>query len=54
MYLLEEERYNKEKKFIDLTQGIMTMREYTTKFERLSHFAPHMVDTPRKKIKKYH
>ena len=32
----------------------MKMREYTTKFERSSHFASHMVDTPRKKIKKYH
>ena len=53
-YFSEEERDNKEKEFIDLTQGSMTMREYTTKFERLSCFAPHMVDIPRKKIKKYY
>ena len=50
-FFSEEERDNKEKEFIDLTQGSMTVREYTTKFERLSLFALHMADTPRKKIK---
>ena len=29
------------------------MQEYTTQFERLSRFAPHMVDTNEKKIRKY-
>ena len=31
----------------------MTVREYTTKFERLSRLAYHMVDTPAKKNHKY-
>ena len=39
---------------MELTQGGKTVREYVTRFERLSHFAPHMVETPQKKIKKFH
>ena len=30
------------------------MREYVTQFERLSHFAHYMVDTPQKKVKQFH
>ena len=51
-YFPEEERDNKEKEFINLTQGIMTVHEYTTKFERMSRFNPHIVDIPKMKIKK--
>ena len=39
---------------MELTQGGKTIREYVTQFDRLSHFVPHMVDTPQKKIKKFH
>ena len=39
---------------MELTQGGKTIREYVTQFERLSCFALHMVDTPQKKIKKFH
>ena len=53
-YFPKEEMDNKEKEFIELSQETRTVREYITKFECLSHFAPHMIDTPRKKVKKYH
>ena len=39
--------------FIDLTQGNKSVQEYTTKFERLSQFALHMVDTEEKMIRRY-
>ena len=42
----EDEKDKKEKEFMELTQGGKTVREYITQFERLSHFAPHMVDRP--------
>ncbi|WP_193450495.1 retrotransposon gag family protein [Streptomyces plicatus] len=36
-----------------LTQGNMTVLEYLTKFERLSRYAPELVDTVEKKIMKF-
>ena len=53
-YFPEEEKDQREKEFMELTQGNLTVREYTTQFERLSRFARHMVDTPQKKVKKFH
>ena len=35
-YFPETEKYQREKEFIELVQGNMTVREYTTQFERLS------------------
>jgi hypothetical protein len=34
----------KEKEFKDLKQGSMSMREYVTRFTKLSHYAPDNVD----------
>ena len=50
----EDKKDQKEKEFMELTQGGKTVREYVTQFDRLSRFAPHMVDTPQKKIKKFY
>ena len=50
----KDEKDEKEKEFMELTQGGKTFQEYVTRSERLSRFAPHMVDTPQKKIKKFH
>ena len=44
---------NREKEFIKLVQGNMTIRKYTLRFERLSRFAPHMADRLEKRIRKY-
>ena len=38
---------------MDLVQGELSVQEYTVQFERLSHFAPHLIDAPEKKNKKY-
>ena len=43
----------KEKEHLELMQGKISVREYSTQFERLSNFAYHMVDTPSKKNRKY-
>ena len=40
-----DSKNDKEKEFIDIVQGTRTVQEYTVQFERLSRFAPHMVDT---------
>ena len=53
-YFSEEERDQEEKNFLSLIQGNRTVREYTTQFERLSRFAQHMIDTPQRKIKRFH
>ena len=50
----EDEKDQKEKEFIELTQGGKIVWEYVIQFERLSRFTLHMVDTPQKKIKKFH
>ena len=48
------ERNNKRKEFLELIQGSMTVREYTTKFERLSRFTDNLIDTPEAKNQQYH
>ena len=40
------ERNDKRKKFLKLIKGNMTVREYTTKFERLSRFVNNLISTP--------
>ena len=49
-YFPATERHKREREFMDLVQGNKSVQEYTTQFERLSQFAPHMVDTNEKKI----
>ena len=39
---------------MELMQGNFTVQEYIMHFERLSQFAPHIVDTPEKKSEQYH
>jgi hypothetical protein len=39
----------KKKEFQDLKQGSMSMNEYVTKFNQLSRYAPHEVNTDEKK-----
>ena len=53
-YFPEEERDQQEQEFLNLVQDNWTVREYITQFERLSHFAHHMVDMPQKKLKRFH
>jgi 5-deoxy-D-glucuronate isomerase len=38
-----------KKEFQDLKQGSISVNEYITKFNQLSHYAPHEVDTDEKK-----
>ncbi|KAK9901148.1 hypothetical protein M0R45_002261 [Rubus argutus] len=47
------EKDKKEQEFIQLVQGRMIVIEYETKFTKLSRFAPHMVDTPDKKARRF-
>ena len=53
-YFPEEEKDEEEKNFLSLVQGNMTVREYTTKFKRLSWFAGHIVDTQPKRVRRFH
>lgn len=41
------------KDFMDLTQGKMSMREYTLKFQQLSRYAQKLVSRKRSKIRKF-
>lgn len=43
-------RKQKEMELINLEQGTMTILDYERKFNRLSRYAPHLVDTEEKKI----
>ena len=52
-YFLQSERDKKEREFMDLVQGNLSVQEYTVQFEQLSRFAPHVIDAPEKKNKKY-
>ena len=53
-YFLITEKNDKRKEFLELIQGNMTVREYMTKFERLSRFADNLIDTPEAKNQQYH
>ena len=49
-YFPMTERNDKRKEFLELIQGGMTVREYTTKFECLSRFVGNLIDTQRQRI----
>ena len=49
-YFPTTEKHQKEWEFMNLNQSNKLIQEYTSQFERMSHFAPHMVDTIEKKI----
>ncbi|CAA0839507.1 Unknown protein, partial [Striga hermonthica] len=60
MKLLISERYypyhfreQMERQFYALQQGNLSVEEYEREFTRLSHFAPHMVDTDFKKSRRF-
>ncbi|CAA2959117.1 Hypothetical predicted protein, partial [Olea europaea subsp. europaea] len=46
-------RDQKEMEFLRLQQGTMTLVEYERKFEELSRFAPHLVDTKEKRARRF-
>ena len=48
------ERNDKRKEFLELIQGNMMVREYTTKFKRLCHFTNNVINTSEAKNQKYH
>jgi len=52
-YVPEHVKRQKAIEFQQLVQGNMTVLEYLTKFERLSRYAPDLVDTVEKKIAKF-
>ncbi|XP_022899312.1 uncharacterized protein LOC111412607 [Olea europaea var. sylvestris] len=43
----------KESKFLQLRQGDMSLTDYKRQFEQLSRYAPHLVDTEVKKIRRF-
>ena len=43
-----------KKEFLELIQGNISITEYTTKLERLSHFIYNLIDTPEVKNEQYH
>ena len=48
------DRNDKKKEFLELIQKNMTVREYTTKFERLSSLASNTINTSETKNQQYH
>ena len=44
-YFLVTKKNIKRREFLELVQGNISTREYTTKFECLSHFANNLIDT---------
>ena len=53
-YFPDSENIKRKNKFIELVQGDIIMQEYTIQFERLSRFAPYMIDTSEKKVRRFH
>ncbi|KAH7542658.1 hypothetical protein FEM48_Zijuj02G0097500 [Ziziphus jujuba var. spinosa] len=51
IYMLKQD--NKIVEFIELKQGKMTLARYERKFDELSRYAPHLVDTDERKAKKF-
>ena len=49
----DTERERREKEFIELTQGTMSVLEYHNQFEALSRFAPRLIDTPERQTRKF-
>jgi len=49
-YYPRDVRRMKEREFLSLKQGSLSIMEYATKFNELSRFAPHQVDTEERMI----
>ncbi|XP_022856555.1 uncharacterized protein LOC111377664, partial [Olea europaea var. sylvestris] len=52
-YFPQSLKDQKEVEFLQLTQGNLPLGEYERKFERLSRYAPHMVNTELTKAKRF-
>ncbi len=52
-YFPQIEREKREMEFLNLKQGQMSVTEYQNKFEALSSFGSHLIDTPEKKTRKF-
>ncbi|KAJ4702887.1 Cellular nucleic acid-binding protein [Melia azedarach] len=52
-YFPQSLRDDKEAEFIQLTQGSKSLIEYERKFEELSRFAPHLLDTEARKARRF-
>jgi len=49
-YYPRDVRRMKEREFLSLKQGSLSVMEYATKFNELSRFAPHQVDTEERRM----
>jgi len=49
-YYLRDVQRIKEREFLSLEQGQMSVMEYAAKFKELSRFAPHQVNTKERKM----
>ena len=52
-YFSDTEKESKEIEFMDLKQETMKVTDYQNKFEALTRFAPHLIDTPAQHAKKF-
>ena len=52
-YIPSHVRRQRAAEFQRLVQGSMTVLEYVTKFERLSRYAPELIDTMEKKVTRF-
>ena len=52
-YFPEVIRERKEREFVDLVQGSMTVEQYAAKFIKLSCFGPHLILTKAKKASRF-
>ena len=49
-YYPRDVRRGKEREFLSLKQGTLNVMEYATRFNELSRFAPHQVDTEERRM----
>lgn len=52
-YFSQSPRDRRDAEFLQLKQGNMSFDEYERKFEQLSRYATHLVDTERKKARNH-
>ena len=52
-YYPRDAKRTKEREFLSLKQGSMSVMEYAAKFNELSHFGPHQVATKEMKMEHF-
>ena len=52
-YFPDHVQEQKEREFVKLVQGALSVADYEAKFSTLGRYAPHIFDDPHRKLKKF-